>query len=159
MNTILKYSIPLLIGSAAPSAWSACVTQPAPDNSIVANAAGDTCTNNVNISTTATDLAGFGMSDTPLGVAVNSVTLINSSSGTITTTGAGATGIHSEGANAIIINNGTISVSGGATGSYYADGINALGNNSTVINSGSIVASADEMFGVWFGASSGGLFQ
>jgi Autotransporter beta-domain len=160
MNTILKHSIPLLIGLAGSSAWAACVTQPSPDNSIVANAAGDTCTNNVNINTSATDLAGFGMSDTPLGVAVNSATLINSSSGTITTTGAGATGIHSEGENAIIINNGSINTSGGQilVGStvYYADGINALGNNSQVTNTGSITVSGLGMWGVWYGPGSSG---
>ena len=142
------------------SVWSACVTQPAPDNSIVATSAGDVCTNSVNISTSATGLAGFGMSDTPSGVAVNSVTLINSATGAISTTGGGATGIYSGGAGVNILNNGSITTTGSYSSgpTYFSNGIYSDGDNAVVINRGSISVSGIDMYGVSFGNTTGSSF-
>ena len=158
--TFIKFFLVSSLATSSLSAWSTCVTQPTPDNSIVATSAGDTCTNNLNINTSASGLAGFGMSDTPLGIPVNSVTLINSTTGSVTTTGGGATGIYSSGVGANIINNGSITTSGSYSVGpmYFSDGIYSDGDNAVVINRGSISVSGIDMYGVAFGHTTGSSF-
>lgn len=151
VKTKFRYLVALFFMSISAHAWSACITQV--DSSIVATANGDSCTNS-SIINTATDSA-FGIDAGSL----TSVTLTNSSSGSITTTGNGAAGIHATGEGAVILNSGSISVSGVYSSGNYADGINALGNNSQVINTGSISVFGDAMFGVWFRGSTGGIFN
>jgi len=151
MNSKIKYALAIILAGVSSQIWAACDVQS--NSSIVATANGDSCTNSSAISTTTND--AFGMDAGSL----TSVTLTNASAGTIVTTGDGAAGIHSIGDDAIILNHGSIAVSGtSAGGGNYADGINALGNNSRVTNTGSITVSGDAMFGVWFRNSTGGNF-
>lgn len=149
MKSIIQFAIPIILGGSAPSLWAAC-TVTSPDNNITAGANGDSCTNSIAINTTSVDT--FGMDAGTL----TSVTLINAAAGTITTSGDGSAGVHSEGEGAIIVNHGSITTSGGGSPSYFADGINALGNNSQVINTGTVSVTANGMYGVWFGSSLGG---
>lgn len=151
MNQKIKLTLAIILAGLSNQIWAACITQV--DSSILATANGDSCTNSSAISTTSADAFGIDAG------ALTSVTLINSASGTIVTTGNGSAGIHSTGEGASIINNGSITVSGVGSGSNYADGINALGNNSQVTNNGSITVSGNAMYGVWFAASTGGVFN
>lgn len=153
MKSKIKYAIAAFLFGLSTQLWAACVVQG--DGSIIATAIGDSCTNSSAISTTAND--AFGMDAGSL----TSVTLSNATGATITTTGNGAAGIHSTGDDAIIINNGAITVSGirSPVALNYADGINALGNNSQVTNNGAISVSGAGMYGVWFDNSTGGSFN
>ncbi|QWE09953.1 autotransporter outer membrane beta-barrel domain-containing protein [Polynucleobacter sp. es-EL-1] len=151
MKSKIKYALAVFLFGISNQLWAACVVQG--DSSIIATANGDSCTNSSAISTSAND--AFGMDAGSL----TFISLSNAASGTITTTGNGAAGIHTTGDNAIIINDGTIAVSGGSNSGNFADGINALGNNSQVTNNGTITASGTAMFGVWFDNSTGGSFN
>jgi hypothetical protein len=146
----------ILFGVISPPTWASCVAS-SPSNAILGTAGGDVCTNTSDITTTNSGFAGMGMSDSTSSTTVNSVTLINSESGNITTSG-NAPGMHAEGAYATVINNGTITTSAGDSSLFsnryesYGNGINALGDNSNVINTNRITIGY-EMFGIQFGES------
>lgn len=147
MNSKIKYALAIILAGLSSQLWATCDVQS--NSSIVATANGDSCTNSSAISTATSD--AFGMDAGSL----TSVTLTNASTGTIVTTGNGAAGIHSIGAGATIVNNGSIEVSGINNSGNFADGINALGSNSQVTNIGSITVSGAAMYGVWFSSATG----
>ena len=151
----------ILFGVISPPTWASCVAS-STSNAILATAVGDVCTNTGGITTTNSGFAGMGMSDSTSSTTVNSVSLINSESGNITISG-NAPGIHSEGANATVINNGIITTNAGDSQSSiglryenYGNGINALGDNANVINTNRITANGDAMIVIQFGYSING---